>query len=732
MLMAGSAMSWTSLWPKNIPVGVGSATLCTPPCSEEWSTELIFGNEVTYKSMLNLTPHWQRIRRDHAEAHSVLQRVTEAIYERTEESVRLDGDEVGLSAALDLGLLESADDGITFSDPDVRRDYMIRHTAKLALQAWDDPSTFANFFENAQYRTLDFGSHREVTTVVLLVLAAEHSKDVVGRMGEVARLGAEGEGRNQLFWALYDPFCEALPELDVDPGKLADVLEWVFQATANDGTAGWIYGSVERLAARSRTDAESLYQAFSLRLNSPLVELTANALVALAKFDLPEAHRCALGLTEAHQSALRRVGVAALGRFNYAEREGSDLLVPTWERFEALKGEQNPEIDQALARAYGNMLHQKPEATDALVDLSARSDPIVQIQVASILFMAADKTRDEPWFRSALLNLARVSTSHAGTWQELDHCTARCVEDTPNLVVEFMEAAVVSRDYGSEGREAELPKLLNFTFSRMVQHHPEILRAVVTRWFASSEIRLHRAAADVVHSSYDLLGAEQPWLTLDKQVLDALAEQTVVYVLQRIMGHVVTSRPLAALLLSAVQREPRSPAFLDFVAGALAGYVLYNYPNEAGGYLRSRIESGEASEVEFKLAEAALNHSEAYSKALRDLPRLKELQTPSRRLYLLRLAEHKQQATIMEEANNQSVIMSLATRVPLKYGRGFFMERDGNFTEPSNLSSFSHSVERPRGELIDPIGQTLQRMECQSAGLYEIQSQDQTGEETGS
>ncbi len=353
------------------------------------------------KGMLDLTPHWQQIRRDHAEAHTVLQRIAEAIYERTEEPVRLDADKADLSAALELGLLES-NDGIAFSDPDIRRDYLVQHTVELALRAWDNLDTFVNFFEDAQYRTLNFGTRREVTTVVLLVLADDHGKDVIGRMGEVARSGVEGEGRNHLFWSLYHPFCEALPELDVDPGKLVDTLESVFEATADDLAGGFVYSAVEKLAARSRADAEALYDVFASRRDSPVVSFTANALVGLAGFDLPEAHRRALDLTRAEQPTLRRAGIAALGRFDYADSVRTDLLGAAWERLEAFKAEQNPEIDHALARAYGNLLHQKREATEALVEISARSDPVVQIQVASILFMEADKARDEPWFRSAL------------------------------------------------------------------------------------------------------------------------------------------------------------------------------------------------------------------------------------------------------------------------------------------------------------------------------------------
>jgi hypothetical protein len=206
--------------------------------------------------------------------HVLLQRVAEVIYDQTEEPVHLDRDEANLSTALELGLLKSNDDEITFSDPDIRRDYLVRHTADLALEAWDDPEMFADFIEDAQYLTLNFGTRREVATVVLLVLAGDHGRDVAGRVGEIARSGIKEEGRNHLFWSLYDPFCEALPELDVDPGKLADTLDSVFEATTGDPAGGFVYRAVEQLAARSRTDAETLYDVFASRPDSPVISFT--------------------------------------------------------------------------------------------------------------------------------------------------------------------------------------------------------------------------------------------------------------------------------------------------------------------------------------------------------------------------------------------------------------------------------------------------------------------------
>jgi hypothetical protein len=675
----------------------------------------------------NPTSRWQRIRRDHPDVHAALQLVAEAVYEQTKEPVDPGAAEADLRAAAEVGFLENGSQGTSFVDPDVRREYLIRHVATITLPVWEEPAGFAEAIADAQRRTSRYAGRREVTTAVLLILAREHGKDIVGRVGELARSTARGRGQNRLFWNLYNPFCEALPELEVEARRLAETLEAVSEATANDGTAGLVYNAVERLAARSGAEGDALYEAFTSRPDLRLMTFVPPVLVGLARSTLEEAHRRALDLSGAADSAVRRAGITALGLFDYSGDDQGRLLETTWERLERGRSEPDPEVDYTLARAYGNLLDQKPEAAEALVDLSVRPDPAVQGQVAWLLFQKSDEAYDEPWFREALLNLAGAPTSHKGVWENLDHSLYRVAREDPNLAVEFMEAMVVGRDYGAEGEEGELPKMLHGAFAELVQHYPGAIEEAVTRWFASSERRLHRAARDVVHATYDITGEKQPWLRLSKPALDELDERTVVYALQRIMGHVLTSRPLAALLLSATRRESCSREFLGFVAGAVSGYVLYNYPHEAGDYLRKRLEAEDVSEPEAEVARAALGQSDAYLATLDSLPLLKEFQPPTQRLYLLRLAEHRQQTQIMDRAKQSSVLLNIMPELPLKYGRSHFMERDDGFTESSELSPFSVSAEKARGEALDPVGQMFQRLGWQSVGLREDEDAE-TGE----
>jgi hypothetical protein len=214
-------------------------------------------------------------------------------------------------------------------------------------------------------------------------------------------------------------------------------------------------------------------------------------------------------------------------------------------------------------------------------------------------------------------------------------------------------------------------------------------------------------------------------LTLSKDVLDTLDEQTVIYVLYRVIGYVTDAYSLAALLLSALKREPHSPDIADFVTESLAEYVLYNYPRDAGEYLRSRMEGGDVTQTELQVIQTALEHSDAYFKARQNLPRLKEFYPPSQRVYRLQLAHWKQQAAIMKAAEQRSVFMSIFPTVPIKYGRGSFVEQEGTFTEPSMFSEYFHEKELQQGSFIDPLGQINQRMRWRSAGLHPAEDEVQ-------
>lgn len=260
-------------------------------------------------------------------------------------------------------------------------------------------------------------------------------------------------------------------------------------------------------------------------------------------------------------------------------------------------------------------------------------------------------------------------------------------------------------------------------------------RAELTRWLASSEPDLHQAAADMSqHFDQTEAGEEESGrrFHLSKEVLDGLGEKEVGHVVKRACGYVAGGGNLLTdLVISALFREPSSDELANFVGYMLTEHVLYNYPEGGRDALEDYAEDTEKGRI-VEVARKALEESARYHEELQELPRLKEFRPPSRRRYLLQKALHDQQTKIKEQAWEQSDIMKLVSRQPLKYGQAFFSDHGPEgFSEPSRLGSFSHSTKMPRGANIDPVGMEYRRFRWRQAGLEGIEPTSQEHAENG-
>ncbi|MDP9309691.1 MAG: hypothetical protein M3R24_02135 [Chloroflexota bacterium] len=625
---------------------------------------------------------------------------------------------IDLGPAADIGFLLVNDDAISFTHEELLYQYTVRHAANLLGSTWDDLVGFVESFKSVEHRGINFGTRREFGSGVLIVLANEDQRDLVHRMAEIAELASTDENGRHAFWALYPPFCKALPEINADPQNVASASKVILQAGTGDLMGGLLYGAIEQYASTSAETADDLYQVFIASPDPISADLAIRALCGLATSDILEAHQRALGLTCSNSPAFRHAGIVTLGRLAYSTPGTEAMLAETVTRLDELRVASATTDAPALAQAYGELLPHEPGAAQALIELAGRSDAEVQHAVAWILSRHADKEQNKEWVIEALLELAEVSSENIGTFRYLDQCASDLISMDLNAVLEFIEALILGRSYGSGTTHTTLPKMLEVTFIELYQNHMDALNNLITCWFASNDRRLHRAARDIIEHPE----TERPIrFQLSKPVLDSLDEENVAYIVMRVAGYGIFGPQLAALVLSAVQREPCTPDLQAFVTDMLCNYVLYNNPGGAGTYLSERLKAQDATETEITVAQNACERARVVEEARQALPPLKEFQPSSHHVYLVRLAEQKQRARMMEQVEKDSVLLSLVHKAPLKYGRAFFFERDGTFSEPVPLHSFAQSVELPRGELIDPVGQANLRIHWQSVGLVEDQ-----------
>ena len=694
---------------------------------------------------MNFTPHWQQIRQTYPEAHASLQWASGGVYQQSEETVPIPAiDEVDLNPGIKLGYIISNEGKIGFSNPKVRDDYLVRHAVDLVLAAWDEPEKLIGLFNDIYSLSNRINFTSQIGVAVLLVLKSEYQKDIVGRITELTRLELLREKPHKSREEIYDLFCDALPQLEVKLEFLVEVFELILQTK----TGYRIYSIVENLASRSQSNADFFYNKFVVGQEPRVVELAFYALRGLAKFNPNEVHRRALVLTDSEQSILRQIGIALLGEFSYETSKQSDLLQATLDRFNSFKEKFNVETDLVLLQAYGNLANKSDEAAAILVEFASSQNNLVREQLGNILFQKAREAYSCSWYKEALLHLVRIPSLSTKMLNSLDYCINYCLKNDPNTALQLVEFIALGWDYSS-GEQASLPKILDRTFIELYNNHLNALNAIITRWFASHNKQLHLAGNDVIRlfNSIPVPEIDEDTtkivhkktvknprsITLHKEVLDTLDEQTVVWVLYRLAGYITDIASLPALLLSALNREIYSLNIASLIVEFFSEYVLYNHPHDAGDYLKSRMKDDDVTEAELNVIQEALNRSDAYFDARQKLPYLKELKPSSQRTYLLQLAKWKQEVLIMKKAEQSSVFASISPTVKLKYGCAIAYERDGDFTEPSQMATFSYEAEFPQGEFINPLGQFRMRLQWQNVGLNNTKNSTEdeiTGETT--
>ncbi|MBW4575244.1 MAG: hypothetical protein KME08_08165 [Aphanothece sp. CMT-3BRIN-NPC111] len=673
--------------------------------------------------------YWYKIQQDHPNTHIAMEGIAAKIYKQASTSIQLDrSNEIEVTEAIELGFLSQEEGKLFFSDSEILKEYLVHHAVSLMEEAWSNVEEVVEIYKKIESLSWKISSENnlEVDNLenkVLLMLAREYGKDLSKCVVEASVLLRNSEKLSDSLLKLYESFWEVIPQLEIEAESIISILD-AMDTDIDIGNPA-IYRAIEDISARRKDVADTLYSLLISRASMPAAGLIVNILRAIAKTDILEAHQRALALSDRAEPILRRVGIRSLGDFNYENDESKILLWSTLDRFQVLRSNPNPETDMMLVIGYEDLVKHTDEVQNIFAELVVDSNPIIWKTALVSLSRLARNSYNQEWYQQALIKLTEAQSFSVEELRRLDYCINQYIENQPDLALQLVEA-VAGRWYFEHCEENErLIEGLNNTFTKLINLQAKILLFSFTKWIASKKQYLHFLAFEInsyfnsipVKVGNTLQRDKNPSVILSKEVLDTLDEETTAYVLYRITGYVIDAPSLCALLLSALQREPFSQQIIYLITNLLIKYVLFNYPGEAGEYLKDRAKTEGITEIEAKVIQEALSQSQSYLENRTKLPRLKEFQPSTQRTYLYRLAKWKQQKEMMEQVEEQSVFRKIMPSVLFLYGKATATEREGKLTDPMPFISISTETEIPQGELIDPIGQAYLRMQWRSAGL---------------
>lgn len=372
---------------------------------------------------------------------------------------------------------------------------------------------------------------------------------------------------------------------------------------------------------------------------------------------------------------------------------------------------QDVEALQDWIRVAGITLHASNAFDEPMLGLCADENEAALAAVATALFLkGGDLAAQE---RVSMWLPFLVAYSAEGARSVLDLSLANLLEKDVEVqpsVTEFL-TAWATRHSGPSPVETKLALSFSQTIRKLVSK-PGMFESLITQWLIAPERRLAAAAAGVL-GELEAEGFKS--MRLDCGVLSGLIPSEIVFLARRLLGYVHSTSQVVAMSLSMLQvRDAQLEYVLPVMDSLIVAELGYDYP----GTVVEALDSASKTEARPPVVTALENWRRAIrtrQEAIERLPQRNELWPPSQLQRQFALARARQMQKASEQASEKSVFSRIATKIPLKAGRGFFNHSRGKFSDSTPLHTVSYSVEIPRREVLDPVGNAIRGIQLRLA-----------------
>ena len=631
-------------------------------------------------------------------AFTEIARLALQLHEKKERELRIDlpADSILRTAELPQGC-ELAKDVLEFSSLRERNEIV----AGAAFEELRSPSGVDSnvLFDLAYNLWRHEIGHEDQASGRLLALAAK-SVDILTVAAQRIRSGC------QVFDVLH--LVEAaLPYLSrIAVPSVIDLCNAKYEQTKGDMMAGAIHGALETWLETRPDDAREVHTGVLGNLSEATASLLGNAVVALSKTDYAAAVNLAKGDVRSGVSMRAQVGAWTLGRLlldDQTTQESVNVVVEAViELIERGQGELRSEGIKAAVRA----MHAMPAFDSILQHLAERGDQDVLCSAATALFLKSNEIRERGITQRWLQLLTALKPEFKGAIRDFDYALSRMLAEPSNAETVVSALSQWVSNHGHKGAiDSETAELFDDTLRRLLALE-EGSSLLVTSWLLSE--RQEHAGA-LAGALIQLSHHSEVELRLDRNRIDQLTPNDLLFLARRMLGYVHDRAQITSLSLSMLRSKDVETRIYPVLRALLVDEIGYDYPGSTATTLRATAETTSSkSDTEFLLS--AAEAIDQIVEAQNALPSLSELRPPTMLSRLFARARAKQMADSLEEANKNSIWRQVATEIPIKAGAGTFSYRDSNYGPSMKLSSMSHSIELPRREAFDPIGNSIRHI----------------------
>ena len=531
-----------------------------------------------------------------------------------------------------------------------------------------------------------FGLSDQQASQIVEMLATLHNAGTIDLLRLVEDGAIQSLDGSKYFLATHF-FCKILPGMEESPSRVMRCVKALVDQGGQDGAANqpnaafrvWCENNPLSAgevidAARNGDDLASHHLTFALEA---LKDVTA-----------------ALQMVTGDNDELRLFAITALGRI------ADDDQNSRTETLTAFGQLIDKDIDDTLR---GNLListlailaqHPEdplPEGTELIRGIVKYASEFTVHQAAHVLW-AYRKALQPDIVESLLETLSHLKPTNKGTVRELDHGLEVLLNDGyDEAAIDFMTKLLPSVD-----DDLDLEEFGSFT-NALLSGPEERLSRVVVQWLMLGEPSLCEGLNNILRGE----GIDGPPLNLLAGDLD-IPPKAQIFLCRKAIGWFFMKPTTTASILVSVLRvcdEGIAPE----IQNLLFDPILVNYLG-----IKEYLEKLSSDDAAIEHINQAIEKSETYFAALRDMPAIKELRPSEHQRRIQQILQSDEMRDFHKQVQSKSVFLSMVKNSVLLYGKSSlsFVKGDKGELRPMEMDLKSHGIsyEMPRMESIDPFG----------------------------
>lgn len=502
------------------------------------------------------------------------------------------------------------------------------------------------------------------------------------------------------FWQDYRKYCKDFEITDNE--MFVDSLPLLYGKLKNDVSSHVIYEAFKKYAYDNPTNAILIINILLEKATLFTLEYLHSFLVGLydTKTNYPVKDKILKMIGSDNDDEINS-GVRAAYQLNISNEEnGMEFIHEVGNRLDEIITRKPKRNYGIITRFYIKFLNEIPKAKITIINLLELKIIDVQSEVAGALNEQINPHDDLNYFQACLNLLVYVDPKYSGVYSTIQYQLNEIADSFPDTIVIFINHWILNNT-----NNYKQCSVLEGTIHDLYTKNPQIIEKLFLDWL-NSENPSYKNIMPFIIGDLSSNGVET--VGLDKKSLKTLSDTDSLYITYMIVGYVHDRKYATEMLFNILEVKFNNEHIRNQIASLFVNYLIKNYYSITD-ILKSKLSN--ANKTLSSIINQVIEKSNLYYQQFSELESINEYEPSDKRMaYFIKQQSYQMQRLMDSPERKQPSFLDMVTNINLRAGKSFFSKYEGVYTEESYMQSFRSSVEMPRVQYIDEIGQEKLRL----------------------